>query len=93
MMTSVIELEFDLISADMSIDMEMAEETEVIEFGINSGDGLKPYTGDYDVIPKVVDQVLETKNLGMTDDVTVKEIPMHEVSNDYGTTIIIGGIL
>jgi hypothetical protein len=93
MMTSVIELEFDLISADMSIDMEMAEETEVIEFGINSGDGLKPYTGDYDVIPKVVDQVLETKNLSMTDDVTVKEIPMHEVSNDYGTTIIIGGIL
>ncbi len=92
-MTSVIELEFDLISADMSIDMEMAEETEVIEFGINSGDGLKPYTGDYDVIPKVVDQVLETKNLSMTDDVTVKEIPMHEVSNDYGTTIIIGGIL
>lgn len=92
MMTSVIELEFDLISADKSIDMEMAEETEVIEFDIN-GDIPKPYTGDYDVIPKVVDQVLETKNLSMTDDVTVKEIPTHEVSNDYGTTIIIGGIL
>lgn len=91
-MTSVIELEFDLISADKSIDMEMAEETEVIEFDIN-GDIPKPYTGDYDVIPKVVDQVLETKNLSMTDDVTVKEIPTHEVSNDYGTTIIIGGIL
>ena len=92
-MTPAIELEFELISADTSIDMEMAEETEVIEFGINSGDVLKPYTGDYEVIPKVVDQVLETKNLGMTDDVTVKEIPTHEVSNDYGTTIIIGGIL
>ena len=91
-MTSVIELEFDLISADKSIDMEMAEETEVIEFDIN-GDLPNPYTGDYDVIPKVVDQVLETKNLSMTDDVTVKEIPTHEVSNDYGTTIIIGGIL
>ena len=93
MMMSVIELEFDLISADKSIDMEMAEETEVIEFDINSGDGLKPYTGDYEVIPKVVDQVLETKNLSMTDNVTVMEIPTHEVSNDYGTTIIIGGIL
>ena len=92
-MMSVIELEFDLISADKSIDMEMAEETEVIEFDINSGDGLKPYTGDYEVIPKVVDQVLETKNLSMTDNVTVMEIPTHEVSNDYGTTIIIGGIL
>ena len=89
----MIELEFDLISADMSIDMEMAEETEVIEFGINSGDDLKPYTGDYEVIPKVIDQVLETKNLSMTDNVTVMEIPTHEVSNDYGTTIIIGGIL
>lgn len=92
MMTSVIELEFDLISADKSIDMEMAEETEVIEFDIN-GDDLKPYTGDYEVIPKVIDQVLETKNLSMTDNVTVMEIPTHEVSNDYGTTIIIGGIL
>ena len=93
MMTPAIELEFELISADTSIDMEMAEETEVIEFGINSGDIPKPYTGDYEVIPKVVDQVLETKNLSMTDDVTVREIPIHEVSNNFGTTIIIGGVL
>lgn len=93
MMTPAIELEFELISADTSIDMEMAEETEVIEFGIISGDIPKPYTGDYEVIPKVVDQVLETKNLSMTDDVTVREIPIHEVSNNFGTTIIIGGVL
>ncbi len=92
-MTPAIELEFELISADTSIDMEMAEETEVIEFGIISGDIPKPYTGDYEVIPKVVDQVLETKNLSMTDDVTVREIPIHEVSNNFGTTIIIGGVL
>ena len=93
MMTPAIALEFELISADTSIDMEMAEETEVIEFGIISGDIPKPYTGDYEVIPKVVDQVLETKNLSMTDDVTVREIPIHEVSNNFGTTIIIGGVL
>lgn len=92
-MIPMIELEFELTSIDTSISMEVDEITSVIEFDVSSGDVLKPYTGSYEVIPKVSDQVLGTKNLSMTDDVTVKEIPTHEVSNDYGTTIIIGGIL
>lgn len=92
-MRPVIELEFELTSIDTSINMEVDETVNVIEFDVNSGAAQKPYTGDYEVIPKSVSQVLETKNLSMTDDVTVKEIPIHEVSNNFGTTIIIGGIL
>ena len=77
----------------IELEFEVDETTNVIEFDVNSGAVQKPYTGDYEVTPKSVSQVLETKNLSMTDDVTVKEIPIHEVSNNFGTTIIIGGIL
>lgn len=48
-----------------------------------------PYEGPYTVIPKTVDQILETAMKTMTDDVTVKEIPYAEVSNVYGTTVTI----
>ena len=41
------------------------------------------------MIPKTVDQILETAMKTMTDDVTVKEIPYAEVSNVYGTTVTI----
>ena len=92
-MRPVIELEFELTSIDTSINMEVDDTVNLIEFDVNSAAAQKPYTGDYEVIPKSVSQVLETKNLSMTDDVTVKEIPIHEVSNNFGTTIIIGGII
>lgn len=44
------------------------------------------YTGSYIVIPTREDQYLATNNKLMTDDVTVKEIPYTEVSNQFGTT-------
>ena len=51
------------------------------------------YEGDYIVTPKIDEQILETKDLRMTDDVTVKEIPYAEVTNPVGgKTAIIGGI-
>ncbi len=50
------------------------------------------YEGAYDVIPSTYqDKVLETRNLVMTKDVTVRKIPQYEVSNEAGgTTFIIG---
>lgn len=48
-----------------------------------------PYLGPYVVIPKRRDQILATKDKNMTDDVTVKEVPWTEVSNQHGTTYII----
>lgn len=50
------------------------------------------YVGEYDVTPKIEQQVLSTNDKLMTDDITVKAIPFYEVSNPQGgTTFIIGG--
>lgn len=48
------------------------------------------YEGPYAVVPKLTEIVLETKGKAMTDDVLVNEIPIYEVSNQYGTTVTIG---
>lgn len=79
----VVEVGLELISVD----------ERIVDFEISSESPIKPYTGEYTVTPKVTEQYLSTKELRMTDDVTVKRIPTHEVSNDFGTTMIIGGIL
>ncbi len=50
------------------------------------------YTGDYVVEPDLEPIVLATRFKSMTDDVTVKKIPVWETSNDSGgTTCLIGG--
>lgn len=49
------------------------------------------YTGDYNVIPRVYQQVLETKDKVMVDDVTVEIIPLARVINlSNGYTVTIG---
>lgn len=56
------------------------------------GSGGDIYTGEYTVIPKVNDdQILETKEKLMADDVTVFAIPYYETSNVSGITVYIGG--
>ena len=48
------------------------------------------YTGPYTVTPTAWnEQVLVTEGLLMTDDVTVREVPYYETSNQYGKTIYI----
>lgn len=74
---------------------ELNDELEVV---INSLPDIsecgEPYTGSYDVTPKIYEQKLTTKNKTMQDDVTVKSIPYYETSNlSNGTTVIIGGKL
>ena len=50
------------------------------------------YTGEYVVTPiPFNDQVLETKEKLMADDVTVLAIPYYETSNTSGITVYIGG--
>lgn len=52
----------------------------------------EPYTGSYDVTPKVVSQELETRYKQMLDNVRVKQIPKYEVLNTKGgLTVTIGG--
>lgn len=56
------------------------------------GSVAEEYDGEYTVVPKTHEQELDTKNKLMKDNVTVKKIPYHEVSNDTGTTVIIADI-
>ncbi len=50
------------------------------------------YDGEYVVEPDIEPIVLKTKAKSMSDDVTVKKIPVWETSNDAGgTTCLIGG--
>ena len=49
-----------------------------------------PYTGSYDVIPKVDAQTLPTAQKLMTDNVRIHSIPIYEVSNKAdGETVYI----
>lgn len=59
----------------------------------SSGGGSPPYNGAYEVTPKVHDDiVLYTRNKQMAENVLVRKIPQHEVTNiSGGQTLIIGG--
>lgn len=46
--------------------------------------GYKQYQGDYIVVPDVEEQVLETADKLMLDDVTIRQIPTYTVSNAAG---------
>lgn len=49
------------------------------------------YEGEYVITPKFTDQVLETKQKSMSDDVTVEKITTLEVDNDAGGVTYIFG--
>lgn len=79
--------------------MDFADNAHMIEIEVQEvlesqggGGGYPEYKGDYEVIPKTEEQVLPTKGKNMGKDVTIKAIPTFEVSNEHGTTFIIGGI-
>lgn len=58
---------------------------------LSNSKSYKPYTGEYEVIPKArIDQVLDTTDKLLTDDVVVREIPYEETHNESGITICIG---
>lgn len=49
------------------------------------------YEGKYMVTPSGEAQTLETANKKLLNNVEIKAIPYHDVSNEYGRTIYIGG--
>lgn len=54
-------------------------------------DGQEVYEGQYDITPKVTEQIMQTANKYMIDDVTIRKIPVYKVSNTSGgTTVYIG---
>ena len=62
------------------------EETPIINLTIEEGGGspLPYYNGSYSVVPRKIEQVLETKNKSMRDDVTIDPINYAEVTNPQG---------
>lgn len=85
-----IEPEVNQISIEMEDLPEIVLEVSDYIGGIGEADY---YDGEYEVIPKTEEQNLATKGKTMRKDVMVEKIPVHEFSNDSGTTIVIGGIL
>lgn len=75
----------------MNIKLSVKKESPVV-LSVHCG-GVIPagevYPGPYEVTPAVRQQVLNTRNKQMSDDVTVLEIPYAETSNESGTTAII----
>ena len=75
------------------LDVEYEEEAGVIVLEIDEGSGgmLPYYDGSYSVIPRKIEQTLETKNKSMRDDVTIDPINYSETSNPQGgNTVVIG---
>ena len=60
------------------------------ETNINNSSSYPTYTDSYDIIPRIEDQTLNTKNKVLKDDVLVESIPYYQTSNEYGNTVYIG---
>ena len=74
------------------IELELVMDVSELELELDSSGYIpETYDGPYEVIPDFEDQVLETEDLLMSDDVVVKEIPVAEVSNPAGgLTLTVG---
>lgn len=83
--TSIIELETSIEdSTELSCSLGEAIRIEV--------ENIERYEDTYQVQSKPFqDYTLSTKDKMMVQDITVKKISTYEVSNEYGTTINIGG--
>ena len=83
-----------VITSEIHINGTVSSKGKIFGFvTASSGGGSPPYTGEYDVTPLIQsDIVLYTRNKQMTENVLVRKIPQHEVSNvSGGKTLIIGG--
>lgn len=75
-----------LINDEEEIDISM--ENDVIKV---ISDDVEKYEGIYDITPQAFqNQELYTKDKLLKENITVKEIPFFETSNQYGNTIYIG---
>ena len=68
------------------------KESGVLSGNIAIGGNVYPfYDGEYEVTPRVHEQILDTDGKVMSDDVTVHEIPVTRTTNPYGgQTVVIG---
>ncbi len=80
-----VEIKTSFVESDISISTEFSDVIEVVTSDVPY------YEGDYTVIPLAEEEkILETKNKLMSDDVTVKKVPIYSVDNEHGQTVSIG---
>lgn len=81
------------LTADSTLAGTLAE-AGVLEGTISQFQGnYTVYTGEYEVTPNFSEQILQTKDRRMADDITVKSIQVESVANlSGGRTVYIGGI-
>lgn len=87
-----LHVDFNEVNAFLSANFIQTECTFNIDFGevffVKTDDA---YEGDYNVTPRVYQQILPTKDKLMLDDVTVEIIPLTKVLNlQNGYTVTIG---
>lgn len=87
-----ISLDLDLFISSQDIDIFMDDGSNVLDVEmLGGGEGRFPYyAGNYEVDPRKVEQILETRNRSMSGDVIVHPIFYSEVPNTYGDTCYIG---
>lgn len=83
------------IVLDGELNLTIQEDGELNNITVvHDGAPVPPYQGRYVVDPRFYEQVLETKDLRMLDDVTVNSIEVARTTNPAGgTTVYIGGII
>ena len=54
---------------------------------------IEQYNGEYNINPSFDIQTLYTSGKSMKDDVTIGAIEVQRVSNEYGKTVYIGGVI
>lgn len=80
------------IQHEIPLDVDLSIEGQ-LELTISEGGGslLPYYDGSYQVVPRKIEQVLDTKNKSMRDDVTIDPINYSETINPQGgNTVVIG---
>lgn len=87
-----LHIDFNEVDSELDVNFIQTECTFNTDFGevffIKTDD---VYEGDYNVIPRVYEQVLPTKDKLMLDDVTVEIIPLSKIINlQNGYTVTIG---
>lgn len=88
----VLYLDVDLMTGSQLLPIELTESSQLLEIELTGGgSGFPYYQGAYEVDPRKVEQVLETKNKSMKEDVIVHPIFYAETSNlGGGLTAVIG---
>lgn len=76
----------DMVTCTVSESAQMIDMLVDMQIINNATD---PYEGEYVVVPSTREQMLHTNGKRMEDDVTVREIPYYEVSNQSGITVFI----